>query len=273
MGASTPTASGAQAASVADKFFQVSFASQDSLAVMKFRDAIEKVPGWKPQELLNNAVADKGWLPRWGGQTDEASGVVVVCTDTYRAKLRADPNTACLKEAALIKLRLERDPSFIVYALDPAVPGQDANAIRTLLLDKETSMNLDGWMKLVAECSGKTSDDGKTKIAGSWVIFEKRAGEFHYEFNLEANGSFSGGGKSARGGEGTNLVGTLNGSVLTWEEFSQDNGEKLADFEAQLSGDFQTMTGLGSMADSSVNFNFTGSQAAPSAAAAAGHHK
>ena len=53
-------------------------------------------------------------------------------------------------EAAAIKERLEHDPSFKVFALDPKQTGQSYSDLHFYLTEGRESLNLSGWLDFIA---------------------------------------------------------------------------------------------------------------------------
>lgn len=90
---------------------QNSFASQDAMQCLKFRDVVDKsVKGWEMVQLIEPGVEDRSWcacsaaawscsfylifecrslvashrFPRWRAELDRSNACLVVFTDTYR---------------------------------------------------------------------------------------------------------------------------------------------------------------------------------------------
>lgn len=126
---------------------QNSFATEDTMDTMKFRDTVDKrADGWTMAPLLPQACDDSDWLPRW--REDLRDGALVVFSESYRQKI-ANPAGALRKEAAAIREKLEHDADFHLFVLDPAKKGQGPADLVMLLGDKEQSMNKTGWLKFL----------------------------------------------------------------------------------------------------------------------------
>lgn len=99
------------------RLLQCSFATEEAMAAMKFRDVVD-VAGWAACKLIDDDtdVVD-AWLPEWQAGLDAASACLVVFSAAYCAKLQ-QPGVggSCRMEAQAIFERLERyahlNPSF-----------------------------------------------------------------------------------------------------------------------------------------------------------------
>ena len=65
-------------------------------------------------------AVSSGWLKDWEDILDKSAGVLVLNSGNYRSKYtsKKDKNPVRM-EADLIISRKKRDPSFVVYVLDP----------------------------------------------------------------------------------------------------------------------------------------------------------
>jgi len=123
---------------------QNSFASEDAMPTMKFRDAVDsRVPGWRMCPLLQPGVDDDTWLTRWQHQLQESGAVIIVFSAVYRNKCA--PGSALMKEASTIIIRAEIDSNFRIFVLDPGVPDEDSNRLRSCLVDLLPSLRFQEW--------------------------------------------------------------------------------------------------------------------------------
>jgi len=129
---------------IEEPLIQNSFAIEDAMALLQFRETVDKqMEGWHFCDLLPI------FLDKWGEQLDMARAVLVVFSDSYRVEI-AHPGSPLRSEALRIKDRLARDSHFMVFVLDPNQPGQTANDLRALLIDGALEMNRQGWLQELA---------------------------------------------------------------------------------------------------------------------------
>ena len=70
---------------------QNSFATEDSEALLEYRqDAHKAMPGVMC-DLLDAAVSDATWLQQWKDQLDGAAAVLIIFSDAYRRKITDNP--------------------------------------------------------------------------------------------------------------------------------------------------------------------------------------
>ena len=105
--------------------------------------------GWKNTELVPGGVSDSAWLNDWTGKLQGAGACLVLCSEQYIEKLERGPESALMKEAKVIIARLDREPDFPVFVLDPADAEQGPSSIRGHLLDGLKGINVHGWRKRV----------------------------------------------------------------------------------------------------------------------------
>lgn len=129
---------------------QMSFsANEPGLNLDMYRSLVDNtLPHWSMCPLLVS-VSDHTWLEQWQKQLDASDGVLVVYSEAYRTKCMQDSKTAVLREAARIIRRMQTDPTFQVFVLDPQKENQGCTALGYMLLTGITDKNSQGWLKFV----------------------------------------------------------------------------------------------------------------------------
>lgn len=136
---------------------QISFASEDAMEVLKYRDFIQQYSSdGRFCELIECSVMDSSWLPRWKDKLAECGGALIVFSDAYRAKL-GKKGTPLAKEAAALRARRDADPAFRLYVLDPRTPGHGPADLGHLLRRGEVSMNEKAWVDFIASTANAES--------------------------------------------------------------------------------------------------------------------
>merc|ERR1712166_715348 len=86
----------------------------------------------------------------WEDQFRLAEAVLILFSDAYREECSA--GSILMKEAAQILLRLELDSRFQVLVLDPSVPSQDTQALRShLSTGWHLQVGLDIWREFLVK--------------------------------------------------------------------------------------------------------------------------
>jgi hypothetical protein len=125
-------------------------ASEDGLLFAQVNERIRDA-GMVPTALHCAQTSD--WFTAWSEKLFQASGVVILYTKTYREKFHQ--GTALRQEANAILKKLEADPSFLMYVLDPHTEhasGVHHNASDVCInLQRHASVmgDLEGWQKFV----------------------------------------------------------------------------------------------------------------------------
>jgi len=147
-----------------ERQLQISFASEDSMPVLKCRDVVDKncsvgvfglwLPTYTMCSLLNASVEDSSWFHRWSTQFAHAKGVVVFRSDTYIDKIRlgqeqtdGEKRPPLWREAQAVMFRRVIDKSFQAYVLNPNALLNGPHDLYYFLSTNEKEMNIDGWEK------------------------------------------------------------------------------------------------------------------------------
>jgi hypothetical protein len=126
-----------------DKFIQVSFASNDAMMLMHYKENARKC-GWE-SPLIATGVKT-GWLEEWTASLNKCSAALVLFSEAYRTKFHGGPLE---KESKVLLKRLDEDESFTLYVCDPANAEQGPTVIRAWLQDEASHKNLKEWKRFV----------------------------------------------------------------------------------------------------------------------------
>ena len=100
--------------------------------------------------LIQPGISDTSWFDSWKEWLSQADGVLVVFTEAYRWQATAGGKEGAIRmEAEVILERWQRDPAFMIYALDPSRTGQDYANLKFYLEVKEAAMNAEAWIDFV----------------------------------------------------------------------------------------------------------------------------
>jgi len=99
-----------------------------------------EVAGWKSCLPL---PPGPNRLEQWKKKLGLCSGILVLFTEAYKAQFRTGSDL--MSEAVAMWERIDNDPSFKVFILDPDMDGQSPQGLRFYLQDGEQQMNLENF--------------------------------------------------------------------------------------------------------------------------------
>ena len=133
------------AAKGSEQRLHVSFARENAMELLQYKDQVDHCVGWRNQKLLSPRIDAHKWFESWQADLEKSDAVLVLCSEIYYSKLDKGPTAPIYREAEAICRHKDANPDFMVFAFDPGTEGQGPLALEHALKNGEPGAHEHAW--------------------------------------------------------------------------------------------------------------------------------
>lgn len=143
-----------------DKRLHVSFASENAMDLLQYKDQVDQTEGWRNQKLLRPGLDENTWFESWEVDLKKSDAVLVLCSQTYFIKLAEGLGSPVRREADAICKYKDTNPDFLIFAFDPGNTSQGPVALQCALANGDAGAHGVIWRDKIQQRMDTATQQG-----------------------------------------------------------------------------------------------------------------